>query len=55
MVCYNTNNFGCNPVNGKYLCEGVLVTYLDSANKTQAYTSGCRCVTHNEIDVHNVL
>ena len=43
-VCYNTTNFGCNPVNGKYLCEGVLATYLDSANKTQAYTSGCKCV-----------
>ena len=43
-VCYNTTNLGCNPVNGKYLCEGVLATYLGSANKTQAYTSGCKCV-----------
>ena len=43
-VCFQTTNLGCNPVNGKYLCEGVLVTYLDSANKTQAYTSGCKCV-----------
>ena len=43
-VCYHTSNTGCNPVNGKYLCEGVLAAYLDSANKTQAYTSGCKCV-----------
>ena len=43
-VCYNTTNLGCNPVDGKYLCEGVLAAYLDSANKTQAYTSGCKCV-----------
>ena len=43
-VCYHTTALGCNPVNGKYLCEGVLAAYLDSANKTQAYTSGCKCV-----------
>ena len=43
-VCFKTTNLGCNPVKGKYLCEGVLAAYLDSANKTQAYTSGCKCV-----------
>ena len=43
-VCFKTTALGCNPVNGKYLCEGVLAAYLDSANKTQAYTSGCKCV-----------
>ena len=43
-VCYNTTNLGCNPVDGKYLCEKVLDMYLDQAGKTQAYTSGCRCV-----------
>ena len=43
-VCYNTTNLGCNPVNGKYLCEKVLDMYLDQAGKTQAYISGCRCV-----------
>ena len=43
-VCFKTTNLGCNPVNGKYLCEGDLAAYLDSANKTQAYTSGCKCV-----------
>ena len=43
-VCFKTTNLGCNPVNGKYLCEKVLGMYLDSAGQTQAYTSGCRCV-----------
>ena len=43
-VCYNTTNTGCNPVNGKYLCEKILDMYLDSAGKTQAYISGCKCV-----------
>ena len=42
-VCYNASILGCNPVNGKYLCEGVLSMYLDSANKSHVYTSGCRC------------
>ena len=44
-VCYSTTNLGCNPVNGKYLCEKILGMYRDSANKTQAYISGCRCVS----------
>ena len=43
-VCYLTSNTGCNLVNGKYLCEKMLSMYRDSAGKTQAYTSGCRCV-----------
>ena len=43
-VCYNTTNLGCNPVDGKYVCEKVLSMYPYSANKTQAYTSGCKCV-----------
>ena len=43
-VCYETTNLGCNPVDGRYLCEGILAAYLDAANKTQAYTSGCKCV-----------
>ena len=43
-VCFKTTNLGCSPVNGKYLCEKMLSMYLDSANKTQAYISGCRCV-----------
>ena len=43
-VCFKTTNLGCNPVNGKYLCEKVLDMYLDSAGKTQAYISGCQCV-----------
>ena len=43
-VCYNTTNLGCNPVDGKYLCEKVLDMYLDQAGQTQAYISGCRCV-----------
>ena len=43
-VCYTTTNFGCSPVNGKYLCERVLTAYLDSANNTQFFTSGCKCV-----------
>ena len=43
-VCYSTTNFGCSPVNGKYLCEKMLSMYLDSAKKTKAFTSGCRCV-----------
>ena len=43
-VCYHTSNTGCNPVNGKYLCEKMLSMYRDSAGKTHAYTSGCRCV-----------
>ena len=43
-VCYHTSNTGCNPVNGKYLCEKMLTMYLDSAGKIHAYTSGCRCV-----------
>ena len=43
-VCYKTTNLGCNPVNGKYLCEKMLSMYLDSAKKIQAFTSGCRCV-----------
>ena len=42
-VCYNTTNLGCNPVNGKYPCEKILSMYQDSAGKTQAYISGCRC------------
>ena len=43
-VCYDTTTLGCKPVNGKYLCEKMLTMYLDSAGKTHAYTSGCRCV-----------
>ena len=43
-VCFKTTNLGCNPVSGKYLCEKMLSMYRDSAGKTQAYTSGCRCV-----------
>ena len=43
-VCYDTTTLGCNPVNGKYLCEKILSMYRDSAGKIQAYTSGCRCV-----------
>ena len=43
-VCYGTTTLGCNPVNGKYLCEKKLSMYRDSTGKTQAYTSGCRCV-----------
>ena len=43
-VCYNTTILGCNPVNGKYLCEKRLSMYRDSAGKIQAYISGCRCV-----------
>ena len=43
-VCFKATNLGCSPVNGKYLCEKMLSMYLDSANKTQAYISGCRCV-----------
>jgi len=43
-VCYNETNLGCNPVNGKYLYERVLSLYLDSAKKTLAYTSDCKCV-----------
>ena len=43
-VCFKTTNLGCKPVNGKFLCEKMLSMYRDSANKTQAYTSGCRCV-----------
>ena len=43
-VCFKTTNLGCSPVNGKYLCEKNLTMYRDSAGKTQAYSSGCRCV-----------
>ena len=43
-VCYNTTNLGCGPVNGKYLCEKIGSMYRDSAGKTRAYISGCRCV-----------
>ena len=43
-VCHNTTNLGCNPVNGKYLCQKKLSMYLDSAGQTQAYISGCKCV-----------
>ena len=43
-VCFNTTNLGCKPVNGKYLCEKKLSMFLDSAGKTQAYISGCKCV-----------
>ena len=43
-VCFKTTNLGCKPVNGKFLFEKMLSMYRDSANKTQAYTSGCRCV-----------
>ena len=43
-VCFGATNLGCKPVNGKYLCEKMLSMYLDSTGKTQAYTSGCRCV-----------
>ena len=43
-VCFGTTNLGCKPVNGKYLCEKMLSMYRDSTGKTQAYTSGCRCV-----------
>ena len=43
-VCFNATNLGCSPVNGKYLCEKVLTMYKDSAGKTQAYISSCRCV-----------
>ena len=43
-VCFGTTNLGCNPVSGKYLCEKMLSMYRDSTGKTQAYTSGCRCV-----------
>ena len=43
-VCYNTTNFGCSPVNGKYLCEKIKKMYQDSAGIMQAYTSDCRCV-----------
>ena len=43
-VCFGATNLGCNPVSGKYLCEKMLSMYRDSTGKTQAYTSGCRCV-----------
>ena len=43
-VCYNTSNTGCNPVNGKYLCEKILSMYYDSAGKPHAYISGCKCI-----------
>ena len=43
-VCYNTTNLGCDLVNGKSLCEKILTMYQDSAGKTEAYTSGCKCV-----------
>ena len=43
-VCYDTTTLGCKPVNGKYLCEKMLTMYLDSAGKTHAYISGCKCV-----------
>ena len=44
-VCYKTTNLGCNStVDGKFSCEKILGMYLDQAGKTQAYTSGCRCV-----------
>jgi len=43
-VCYNTTNLGCSQVNGKHECKKILDMYLDSAGKTEAYISGCRCV-----------
>ena len=43
--CFTTTNLGCQPVNGKFLCEKIKTVDQDSANNTYAYTSGCKCHT----------
>ena len=42
-VCLTTSNIGCQPVNGKFLCEKIKSVVNDSAGNLYAYTSGCRC------------
>lgn len=41
--CFTTTNLGCQPVNGKFLCEKIMSLFKDSAGKICLYTSGCRC------------
>ena len=42
-VCLITSNIGCQPVNGKFLCEKIKSAVNDSAGNLYTYTSGCRC------------
>ena len=44
LVCRETTNLGCKPVNGKYLCEKVLSKIRNSTGALLPYVSQCRCV-----------
>ena len=46
-VCLNTSNLGCHTVCGNFSCEKIKSVVKESAGNLGAYTSGCRCASHD--------